>query len=343
MHRPSILTIGLIASVATGQSPLVVSPSGGGLYTWPGPQPVNQLFFDLTVNTQVTLRSLGSLVAVPAWTGALPPTNAEVSLWLTIPGVVTYVGSETTPGNWYEAASWVVTAGSTTGTSVPFGCETCLKTRAGGALVLPAGSYGCAVRTKNMQGLFYAVPSLPNSFATAELSLTGGALQNSAFNSAPSAPPTGFAGWSWIGQISYANGAVPNGCASASPFGAGCNAATPLQLAASNPPQRGTTIKLVTSNQQSAGFGITLFSPYAYVPGYELSFLGAPGCLQHVSGPSITISNLGLPGLGMSVPLSIPNLPLLLGVEFFAQSAWLDPAANPAGLVTSNGLQLVVD
>ena len=77
-----------------------------------------------------------------------------------------------------------------------------------------------------------------------------------------------------------------------------------------------------------------------------MAFLGAPGCTVYEdpgTGVGIAISNLGLPGLGMSYSLPIPNVPLLLGVRVYAQSVWLDPAASPFGVVTSNGLELVID
>ncbi|MBL8734126.1 MAG: hypothetical protein JNN13_17260 [Planctomycetes bacterium] len=345
MHLPSILAVGLLASVASSQSPLVVAPSGGSLYTWMPPQSVTQVFFDLTVNTQVTMRSLRSQLAATPFAGSVP-LPIGVSLWLTVPGVGTFVGSETIPGNWYEAAKGLVTIGGVAGTTSPFDCDTCLLTPGGGPLVLPSGSYGCVVRYTNLQPLFYGVPTVPNTFANAELSLTGGALQNSEFTSAPWAPAIGMAGWSWVGQISYANGAVPNNCASASPYGTGCNAGSPLQLAASATPRRGTTINLTTSGETTIGLGISFLGPVGIAPGIDLAFLGAPGCAVYSdlgNGVSTIISNLGLPGFGMSYPLTIPNWPFLLGAQLYGQSAWLDAAANPFGVVTSNGLELVID
>lgn len=346
MRLPQLALCALLAGVASSQSPLVVSPPGGAYYAWVPGTTSPQVFFDLTVNAQVTLTSLRSLVWTPPLVGILP-ADAEVSLWLTNPGLGTFVGSETTPSNWHEAAKWPVTMASLGGTTPPLTLDTCVLGAGGAPLTLAPGAYGCAIRFTSVQAVVSAVPSVPNTFATAELSLTGGAAQDDAFVSAPQLPAAGFAGWSWIGEIHYVNGAAANNCATATSFGIGCNATgAPLLLTPSAAPRRGTTITMTTSNEPTNGVGISFVGTLGFANGVDMAFLGAPGCTVYEdpgTGVGIAISNLGLPGLGMSYSLPIPNVPLLLGVRVYAQSVWLDPAANPFGVVTSNGLELVID
>lgn len=95
------------------------------------------------------------------------------------------------------------------------------------------------------------------------------------------------------------------------------------------------------------GVGIVMFSSQDLAgPGYHMITFGAPGCFAHIdpSGHifSTVVSNLG-PQPGMSATLPLPPLPQLHGLVLFAQSVWIDPAANALGWLMSNGVQIRID
>jgi hypothetical protein len=117
-----------------------------------------------------------------------------------------------------------------------------------------------------------------------------------------------------------------------------------LALGASARPLIGTTIQLQTSNPTSTGLGVVFLGLTAIpIPGFDLGVIGAPGCPALVDVTQAFGSVIGnLPGLSMDLPLVLPNDPSLAGLHLFAQSVWLDAVVNVAGLLTSNGLELVV-
>ncbi|MBL8732369.1 MAG: hypothetical protein JNN13_08370 [Planctomycetes bacterium] len=209
------MTAAMLAVAASAQSPLNVNPTGGGLYGWNPTSPDHQTFFDLTVSTTVTLQALAVPLSSPVG------QQGTFELWMTNPGITTFVGNETNAANWHQASAGTVVANGTTGTIASLTCTSCQET-GGVGLVLQPGTYGCAVRYGNVANLFYAVPTLPNTFSTAELSVTGGAIQYNAFVSTPSGPAGTYLGWNWYGSIYYAVGAVPHSCAETATYGNGC-------------------------------------------------------------------------------------------------------------------------
>ncbi|MBZ0150405.1 MAG: hypothetical protein K8J09_02655 [Planctomycetes bacterium] len=115
----------------------------------------------------------------------------------------------------------------------------------------------------------------------------------------------------------------------------------PLSLTATPAPLLGNTVDYVTGSENGSNLGLFFFCA-APLPGISLAALGMPECAAHVDigqGVGNIISNLGLPGLSMTVSVPVPNVATLIGAELFGQSIWLDPAANPFGAVTSNGLR----
>jgi hypothetical protein len=120
----------------------------------------------------------------------------------------------------------------------------------------------------------------------------------------------------------------------------------PLTLATSGKPILGSTITLDTSNPTSLSFGLNFVCTVQIpLPGFDLGIIGSPGCPAYVdigTGVGNAISNLGLPGLSMSVDFPLPNNPAFAGIEIFSQSVWLDAAQNAGGLITSNGLTLLL-
>jgi hypothetical protein len=120
----------------------------------------------------------------------------------------------------------------------------------------------------------------------------------------------------------------------------------PLKVAASAKPVLNTTINLDTSNETGQSVGVCFVCAAGIpAPGVDPGIIGMPGCSALVDinqGVGNLISNLGLPGTSMSVPLPVPNQTSLNGLELFVQSIWLDAAVNPFGALVSNGLKLVV-
>lgn len=118
--------------------------------------------------------------------------------------------------------------------------------------------------------------------------------------------------------------------------------ARPLALVTSARPVIGTAINWVTTNVPATSvLGLLGLGFGAITPAFDLTPLGAPGCFQHVG---VSASAVFLPAAGTgTIPFSIPNSQALAGVRVFAQSLALDPPVNPLGVVTSNGLDLLLN
>ncbi|HEX6813823.1 MAG TPA: hypothetical protein VF384_19535 [Planctomycetota bacterium] len=114
----------------------------------------------------------------------------------------------------------------------------------------------------------------------------------------------------------------------------------PLALAASPSPVLGATVDYTTSNETGQNIGI-VFLTLASLPGIDLGILGAPGCAANVditTGITGVISNFA-PGFTMTMQLPIPAQTPLLGFQLFGQTIWLDPVANPFGILVTNGVK----
>src|SRR5689334_1013373 len=150
--RTSVIALGL-AAAAHAQNSLPVLPAGNA-FVWVPPQVAGQTYFNLTVNTTVTIQGLDFDCASP------PETSGSMELWLTNPGTTTHVGNETNASLWSLAAS-----GATTlplDPTVPTVCFT-------NGLVLQPGTYGVAVRYVNLGQVFVAGNGTNQSFSNAEL------------------------------------------------------------------------------------------------------------------------------------------------------------------------------
>jgi hypothetical protein len=122
----------------------------------------------------------------------------------------------------------------------------------------------------------------------------------------------------------------------------------PLTLVGDVNPILGSTVNLTTSGETGLNLGVCFVSlaqsPFSPI-GIDLGVIGAPGCVANVDlGPSVgnLISNLGLPGVSMTIPFGIPAGLQFTGLSFYCQSAWLDATQNPGGLITSNALRLKI-
>lgn len=129
--------------------------------------------------------------------------------------------------------------------------------------------------------------------------------------------------------------------ADAVPFGAGCVgsvgvpqlAAAPYQL-----PWLGDTFTTRATSLAPGAGGVVFATGFTAPPPISLAPFGMPGCDQLVSP---VVSEFRVVAAGAADwTIVIPNTAPLAGVHLFQQAFALDPAANTAGLVASNGVEL---
>lgn len=126
----------------------------------------------------------------------------------------------------------------------------------------------------------------------------------------------------------------PAGCATRVTLGAGCD--TPVLTLDSNFPQLGSTFNLTTTNLQSlVPLGIMFFSDQA-LGGFDLGFLGAPGCQAWSNGNLTSATFPVTSGTGI-VSVPIPNNPQFTGLQVTSQAIGFT-LNNPLNLATSNGI-----
>ncbi|HEX5053086.1 MAG TPA: hypothetical protein VFZ65_15030 [Planctomycetota bacterium] len=316
----------VLALAAGAQSPLLVQPTGGGFYGWNVPSPNHQTFFNMTVNTTITLQALRTPLYSPVG------TSGSVQVWLTNPGITTFVGNETNASNWTMVASGPIVANGTTGGIAALTSTTCQSIAGGGGLVLQPGTRGVAIRYLGVATLYYAVLTAPQTFSNAELTVSGGAIQYTAFVSAPAAPaaiPTGgtYAGWNWYGSIEYANGVVPHACANAATYGTGCYSRYAsfyqefTSAAAASTALNGKSLSLVPNGmggydvmQGIPGFGYVAPSPTAtQIPatdeGEAQQALTVPIAYPGGTATSLFIHSNGIVSVASNSTVAGPNTP----------------------------------
>jgi hypothetical protein len=116
-----------------------------------------------------------------------------------------------------------------------------------------------------------------------------------------------------------------------SAYGAGCHGLTLTQPVGG---QLGSALTLAIGNGGNALLGIFAFgSPVSPVP---LDFLGATGCLLHVT-PDALLSGV-FAGGACSTSVALPNQPSLFGITLNVQGAAFDPSV-PGSLKTANAGQ----
>lgn len=126
------------------------------------------------------------------------------------------------------------------------------------------------------------------------------------------------------------------------PFLTGTVDLLPLTLSAgATVPSFGTTVTLTTSNYPAGStLGVLVESLVQINPGIDLGGIGMPGCLQLLS---TGVNNLQLPSGGSSsMNIFIPNNTGLFGLPVSTQTYAFAPGANALGIVSSNGVQLVI-
>jgi len=133
----------------------------------------------------------------------------------------------------------------------------------------------------------------------------------------------------------------------ASEYGFGCGQNAPVSHAIDDEPALGSTRTFTVSDlPASTTVAITNLS-LASVPGwgYPLTQLGiaAPECYVFIDlGTAMGIGAAIAPGSSASFSVTMPASAAFTGMIAYAQAAALSPGQNPAGVVTSNGLSLLL-
>jgi len=103
-----------------------------------------------------------------------------------------------------------------------------------------------------------------------------------------------------------------------------------LSMELANLPQSAGFLLLGWSNTQAGAISLP----------FELGSVGMPGCFARVAPDAVHL--LAGTNQAATFTLPVPNLSALIGSSFYAQGYAIDPAANLAGLVPGNAVQITV-
>jgi hypothetical protein len=272
-------------------------------------------FFDVTVLRPrgLTIHQLD--VNVIGTVGA----NVVLDVYV-IPG--TYVGNDTNAAAWTKVSTGQgLAAARNTPTSIDIE-----------DFSLAPGSYGVFVHHTNI-GVAYTNGNGTNQqYGNAELSLSAGIARSTRFGGTLFSPRI------WNGTIHYCLGNATYGR-----YGAGCSGTggvLTLSPAPGSRPVLGASFQLDVTNLGIGAipilwFGISKTSWFGIPLPFDLSPLGATSCwLLTSSDVQFGLVNTG-GGATFSIP--IPNQPAFTGAVFQNQVIAIDPGANPASIITSNG------
>ncbi len=116
----------------------------------------------------------------------------------------------------------------------------------------------------------------------------------------------------------------------------------PLTLSAVNRPVLGTTQNMTVANIPAGSVAGSVFLGLTQYPqGIDLSVLGMPACRDYISldsGSPFSASGSSQPFL-----LPIPSIPAFAGGHVFVQAITVSPGTNALGILTSNGVDLLLD
>jgi len=131
-----------------------------------------------------------------------------------------------------------------------------------------------------------------------------------------------------------------------SSYGFGCGMNNPLSLDLDDEPALGSNRTLMVTDVPGTTTLIGMTMAFAQAnPAYPLTALGlaSPECFVHLDLNSAISLGIGTAsGTTASFPLALPSSASLEGLIVHMQSTALSPGENPAGLITSNGLNLVL-
>jgi hypothetical protein len=206
MHLRTVLLPLLLAAGVSAQSSIAINPGIGALqYIWiPGPTTNGVGFFmDMTVSQTVTFQGLRPASYTPV------DRPVTIDMYVTNPGITTYVGNETTQANWTLVGT--ATARIPLGPTAPAFCFD-------NGVTLTPGTYGVAIVATNANLIFSN--GGPQTYTTPELSVTAGAVTAQVWAVAPAA--YGTANFHFNGTLFYAPGVVAHSCAKKTTYNRGC-------------------------------------------------------------------------------------------------------------------------
>jgi hypothetical protein len=114
-----------------------------------------------------------------------------------------------------------------------------------------------------------------------------------------------------------------------------------LSLSPNGVPQFGGSVQLVAANYPAAaGLGAQVLSLVRHDPGLDLASYGMPGCRQF-TGLDVAVVVIPV-GSQSTYVFGIPNNTAFSGLPIRSQTYAFAPGANTAGVISSNGVELVV-
>ena len=257
--RSLLLALGFAAAVGA-QSPLSTVQTtypANSLFIWTGCTNPN-LFYNLTVSTTVTIQGLD--VALDAPTGF----TGTVEMWITNPGITTYVGNELNAGSWTLKGTGPVTS---------TGFNQAVRWNLTTGAVLQPGAYGVAIHYVGIRPLFLlgnstAVPGGTGAgtnqfYQNTELTLRAGETQALSFASGV------VASYVWLGRIFYALGAPTHVAASNTRYGNGCyttNGSFYQRFTCSGPAATALNGRVISLVFTGTGYVLAPGSGVVYIP-----------------------------------------------------------------------------
>jgi hypothetical protein len=116
---------------------------------------------------------------------------------------------------------------------------------------------------------------------------------------------------------------------------------SPLTLAGNPRPVLGNTVVLTTSQIPTGTLlGASVLGLVKFDPGIDLTVIGMPGCFQYNNGVSTNVFVVGGPTVTNSIFIPVNNA--FVGIHVLAQSATFSAGFNALGVISSNGVDLLV-
>jgi hypothetical protein len=117
-----------------------------------------------------------------------------------------------------------------------------------------------------------------------------------------------------------------------------------LSLTASPAPVLGSVVNYTVGNVRANASLTQILANFTNLAPTPLSAIGlnAPGCLLHVPASSSAFGPLLFSNPTATVAFTMPSGASWIGVSLYLQAFELAPAANPAGVISSNGLQSLI-
>ena len=110
-----------------------------------------------------------------------------------------------------------------------------------------------------------------------------------------------------------------------------------MALAAGSRPVLGTTVQMTTSNIPAGSPAqALLYGPQA-TPAIDLTTIGMAGCFSHMTSFDV-YSLVAAPAATVVTPVTVPNVPTLVGLTVALQSVSYSPPRTSFGWLSSNGI-----